>query len=80
MHVIGYHSDNSNDENIDCFVAESVWPTQAKSVACSSLKPIHKNQQEDMKFTCKSVALVCNKEQLHALFDAEAGISIYSLF
>jgi hypothetical protein len=31
MHVIGYHSDSSNDENKDCFVAEFVWPTQAKS-------------------------------------------------
>ena len=32
-------------------VAEFVWPAQTKLVNCPSLKPIHKNQQEDLKFT-----------------------------
>jgi hypothetical protein len=28
-----------------------VWPQQAKSSACSSLQPVHKKQQEEVKFT-----------------------------
>jgi hypothetical protein len=64
MHVIGYHSDSPNDENKDCFVAEFVWPTQAKSIACSSLKPIHKNQQEDMKFTFKVYKCDHNSDEM----------------
>jgi hypothetical protein len=28
-----------------------VWPKQAKSSACSSLQPVQKKQQEEVKFT-----------------------------
>ena len=38
-------------ETKDCFIAEFLWSTQAKSVAYSSLKPIHKNWQEEIEFT-----------------------------
>jgi hypothetical protein len=51
MHAIECHSNGSGDETSNCFVAEFVWPAQARSVPYSSLKPIHKNQQEEMKFT-----------------------------
>jgi hypothetical protein len=51
MHTIECHSNGSDDETLNCFVAEFVWLAQARSVPCSSLKPIHKNQQEEMKFT-----------------------------
>ena len=32
------------------YAAEFVWPSQAKSYACSALKPIHKNRQEEFIF------------------------------
>jgi hypothetical protein len=51
MHVIECHSDGSDDETSHCFVATCVWPTQARSIPFSSVKPIHKNRQEEMKFT-----------------------------
>jgi hypothetical protein len=42
--------DNSDDESADVYTAEFVWPTKAKSSACSSLHPVQKNQQEEIKF------------------------------
>jgi hypothetical protein len=49
MHAIECYS--SEDETNDCLVAEFMCPAQAKSLAYPSLKPIHKNWQEEMKFT-----------------------------
>jgi hypothetical protein len=43
--------DNSDDESVDVYTAEFVWPTKAKSSACSSLQQVQKNRQEDIKFT-----------------------------
>jgi hypothetical protein len=43
--------DSSDDESEDVYTAELVWPTKAKSSACSSLQPIQKNRQEEIKFT-----------------------------
>jgi hypothetical protein len=43
--------DSSSDKSNDVYVAEFVWPSKAKSYSCNSLKPIHKNQQVEMKFT-----------------------------
>jgi hypothetical protein len=43
--------DNSDDESAYVYTAEFVWPTKAKSSACSSLQPIQKNHQEEIKFT-----------------------------
>jgi hypothetical protein len=68
--TIESHSDGSNDETSNCFVAKFVWPTQARSVPCSSLKPIHKNQQEEMKFTfdvskCDCIFDEMSKNELH---------------
>jgi hypothetical protein len=37
--------------NPDVYTTELVWPTKAKSSACSSLHPVQKNQQEEVKFT-----------------------------
>jgi hypothetical protein len=51
--VVGYllvERDNS-DEFADVYTAEFVWPTKAKSSACSSLQPVQKNWQEEIKFT-----------------------------
>ena len=33
------------------YAAEFVWPSKAEPSTCPSLKPIHKNQQEEVKFT-----------------------------
>jgi hypothetical protein len=43
--------DSSDDEPADVYTAELVWPKKAKSSACSSLQPIQKNRQEEVKFT-----------------------------
>jgi hypothetical protein len=43
--------DNSDDESADVYAAEFIWPTKAKSSACSSLQPVQKNRQEEIKFT-----------------------------
>ena len=51
MHVIESYYDSSNDESKKCCVTKFVWPTQNKSVTCSSHKPVQKNRQEDIKFT-----------------------------
>jgi hypothetical protein len=36
---------------VDVYIVELVWPTKANSSACSSLQPIQKNRQEEVKFT-----------------------------
>ena len=33
------------------FATEFVWPSKAKPFTCNDLKPIHKNRDEEMKFT-----------------------------
>jgi hypothetical protein len=43
--------DSSDDESADVYTAEFVWPTKVKSFACSSLHPVQKNRQEEIKFT-----------------------------
>ena len=54
VHVIGDHSNFSDDENREVFPAEIKWPTENKMVTCPSLKPIHKNQGDEIKFTFDS--------------------------
>jgi hypothetical protein len=36
--------DSSDDESVDVYTAEFVWPTKAKCSACSSLQPVQKNR------------------------------------
>jgi hypothetical protein len=43
--------DSSSDESNEVYAVEFGWPSKAKSYACDSLKPVHKNQQEEIKFT-----------------------------
>jgi hypothetical protein len=47
IHLI--ERDSSDDESADVYTV--IWPTKAKSLACSSLQPVQKNQQEEIKFT-----------------------------
>jgi hypothetical protein len=44
-------SDSSNDESNYVYPTEFSWPSKAKSYSCDSLKPVHKNRQEEIKFT-----------------------------
>jgi hypothetical protein len=48
MHLVG--CDNLDDESIDVYTTELVWPTQAKPSACSSLQSVQNNRQEEVKF------------------------------
>ena len=48
--MVEYDSDHSDDEG-DVFATEFVWPSKAKPFTCNDLKPIHKNRDEEMKFT-----------------------------
>jgi hypothetical protein len=50
-HAFSTYSDGSDDENQECMAAEIRWPAKNKMVTCPSLKPIHKNRGEEMKFT-----------------------------
>ena len=58
MHLVGW--DNSDNESTDVYIAELVWPAQAKPSSCSSLQTIQKNQQEEVKLTF-NVAKKCDK-------------------
>jgi hypothetical protein len=46
-----HDSDSSSDESNDVYAAEFFWPSKAKSYSCDSLKPVHKNRQEEVEFT-----------------------------
>jgi hypothetical protein len=43
--------DSSDDESTYVYTAEFVFPTKAKSSACSFLQPVQKNRQEEINFT-----------------------------
>ena len=51
MHLVDYDDSSSDDESKDIYDAKLVWPAKAKPTACSSLQPVQKNQQEEVKFT-----------------------------
>jgi hypothetical protein len=51
VHVVDDHSDCSDDDNKEIYPAEIKWPAENKMVTCPSLKLIHKNRVEEMKFT-----------------------------
>jgi hypothetical protein len=42
IHIVDCNMSRSNDEPQEVYVAEMVWPKQAKSSSCSSLQPIQK--------------------------------------
>jgi hypothetical protein len=51
MHFIGDCSDDSDDDNKESLAAEIKWPAKNKLVTCPSLELIHKNRNEEVKFT-----------------------------
>ena len=50
VHIVECDQSSSDDESTEVYVAEMVWPKQAKSSASSSLQAVQKKQQEDVKF------------------------------
>jgi hypothetical protein len=50
VHIVECDQSSSNDESTAVYAAETVWPKQAKSSACSSLPPVQKKRQEEVKF------------------------------
>jgi hypothetical protein len=53
IHTVDCNQSNSDDELQEVYVVELVWLKQAKSLACFSLQPVQKKQQEEDKFTFK---------------------------
>jgi hypothetical protein len=51
VHIVDCDQNSSDDEPQDMYAAEMVWPKQAKAPVCSSLQPIQKKRQEEVKFT-----------------------------
>ena len=51
VHFVGDCSDDSDDDNKELLAAKIKWQAENKLVTCPSLKPIHKNRNEKMKFT-----------------------------
>jgi peptide methionine sulfoxide reductase MsrB len=65
VNYVNCDSDSSSDKSNEVYAAEFCWPSKAKSYACDSVKLVHKNWQEEIKFTF-DVAL-CDKifDELH---------------
>jgi hypothetical protein len=51
VHIVECDQSSSDDESTEVYAAEMVCPKQAKSSACSSLQPVQKKRQEEVKFT-----------------------------
>ena len=51
VHVVECDQSSSDNEPQEVYAAGMVWPKQAKFLVCSSLYPVQKNRQEDVKFT-----------------------------
>jgi hypothetical protein len=46
VNYVNCDSDSSSDESNDVYATQFCWPSKARSYACDSLKPVHKNRQE----------------------------------
>jgi hypothetical protein len=51
MHFLSNKVDTSDDESGDVYAAEFAWSSKDKAHACASLKSIHRNRRDEMKFT-----------------------------
>ena len=49
MHML--QGESSDDESNEVYAAEFVWSSSDKPSTCTSLKPISKNRQDEIKFT-----------------------------
>jgi hypothetical protein len=51
VHLLNYESDNLDNYGEDVYVVEFTWSSNNTPDTCGSLKPIHRNWQDEMKFT-----------------------------
>jgi hypothetical protein len=51
IHFLNNNVDTSDDESGDVCVAEFAWSSKDKAHTCASLKPIYRNQRDEIKFT-----------------------------
>jgi hypothetical protein len=51
MHFLSNNVDTSDDDSGDVYAAKFAWSSKDKAHTCASLKPIHRNQLDAMKFT-----------------------------
>jgi hypothetical protein len=51
VHIVECDQSSSDDESTEIYAPEMVWRKQAKSSACSSLQPVQKKRQVEVKFT-----------------------------
>jgi hypothetical protein len=51
VYIVECDQSSSDDESNEVYAAKMVCPKQAKSSACSSLQPVQKKRQEEVKFT-----------------------------
>ena len=51
VHFVGDFSDDSDDDDKEFLAAKIKWLAENKLVTCPFLKSIHKNRNEEMKFT-----------------------------
>jgi hypothetical protein len=51
VHLLNYKSDNLDDCGEDVYATEFTWSYKDTPHICGSLNPVHRNQQDEMKFT-----------------------------
>jgi hypothetical protein len=51
VHIVECDQSSSDDKLTEIYAAEMVWPKQTKFSVCSSLQPVQKKRQEEVKFT-----------------------------
>jgi hypothetical protein len=51
IHFLNNNVDTLDDESGDVYVVEFAWSSKDKAHTCASLKPIHRNRRDEMKFT-----------------------------
>jgi hypothetical protein len=51
INMVKYGSESSDDDEADMCLAEWSWASKSKPFVCSSLKPISKSRQDEIRFT-----------------------------
>jgi hypothetical protein len=51
MHFLNNNVDTSDDENSNAYASEFTWSSNDKARTCASLKLIHRNWHDEIKFT-----------------------------
>jgi hypothetical protein len=50
VHLLNYESDNLDDCGEDVYAAKFTWSSKDTPHTCASLKLVHRNRQDEMKF------------------------------